>query len=187
MPGVADRFTMIRVHSNGWVFPMRSLLLGLTALLTMLISGSQAMAGRVVMFDILLDGRVILAAGTLDQGERSPDQVWRDLGSMPLYNPAGKFVHSAAETERLNAFEKTLESMAKGDRLVLKGKVRIFCRYAGDARTDSLILIRKDAKSPWTIAPAEVERLAASRTVDPARRTRDQVDSDAGKKPSAPS
>jgi hypothetical protein len=166
---------------------MRTLFLGVAALLTMLMSSSRAMAGRVVMFDILLDGKVILAAGTLDQGERSPDQVWSELSSMPLYNPAKKFVLSATETERLNAFEKTLEPMAKGDRLVLKGKIRIFCRYAGDARTDSLTLIRKDAKSPWTIDPAEVERLAPTRKVDPARRTRDQIDREAGKKPSDPS
>ncbi|MFM8930259.1 MAG: hypothetical protein ACKOS8_00090, partial [Gemmataceae bacterium] len=49
-------------------------------------------------------------------------------------------------------------------------------RYAGDATTDSLTLIRKDAKSPWTIDPAEVQRLATTRTIDPARRTRVQID-----------
>jgi hypothetical protein len=166
---------------------MRHFFLAVAALLTAMVTSTQALAGRVVMFDILIDGQVVLAAGTLDQGERSPDQVWSELGSMPLYNPAKKFVLSATETERLNAFEKTLESMAKGDRLVLKGKIRIFCRYAGDVRTNSLTLIRKDAKSPWTIDPAEVERLAATRKVDPARRTRDQFDRDAGKKPSDPS
>ncbi len=166
---------------------MRSLWIPLPALLAALLTHSQASAGRVVTFDILLDGQVVLAANTLDNGGRSPDEVWRDLGSMPLHNPAKKFVLRASEVERLNAFEKSLEPRVRDNRVVLTGKVRVFCRYAGDATTDSLTLIRKDAKSPWTIDPAEVERLAATRSIDPARRTRDQIDRQSREKSAGPS
>jgi|GEM_PF-1636120 len=155
---------------------MRPLWIALTALVSMLLAQSQAQAERVITFDILLDNQVVLTVGEPDNGSRSPDAVWKDLASNPLQNPAKRFVLNAAERERLNAFEQSLEAMARGNRLVLKGKIRIFCRYAGDATTDSLTLIRKDAKSPWTIDPAEVQRLAATRRIDPARRTREQID-----------
>lgn len=155
---------------------MRPLLIPLAISMTVLLSQAQAHAGRVISFDILLDNQIVLTAGKLDNGSPSPEAVWKDLASLSLHNPAKRFVLNNAETERLNAFEQSLEHRARDNRLVLQGKIRIFCRYAGDATTDTLTLIRKDAKSPWTIDPAEVERLAATRTIDPARRTRDQID-----------
>lgn len=166
---------------------MRPLIIPLTTLLMVMLFQANAHAGRVITFDILLDNQVILMVAELDNGSRSPDEVWKDLASCSLQNPAKKFVLNPAERERLNTFEKNLETMARGNRLILKGKIRIFCRYAGDATTDSLTLIRKDANSPWTIDPAEVERLAATRTIDPARRTREQIDRQTREKSAGPS
>lgn len=145
------------------------------ALVCLLLGGRSALAGRVVYFEILLDGKIVLDLKTLDEGEAGPDAAWDYLKTRPLNNPADSFVLSPEETARLKAFKIV---PAKDDPLkaTLSGKVRIFCRYAGDARCDALRLVRKDEKAPWLIDPKQVDELAKKRTVDPARRVRAQVD-----------
>lgn len=148
---------------------MRPWIIPLTTLLMVMLFQANAHAGRVITFDILLDNQVILMVAELDNGSRSPDEVWKDLASCSLQNPAKKFVLNPAERERLNTFEKNLETMARGNRLILKGKIRIFCRYAGDATTDSLTLIRKDAKSPGpSIPPRSNASPPLARSIPPA-------------------
>lgn len=136
----------------------------------------RANLGRVVQFDILLDGKKILVAGRLDDGGPKPDEVWRELAELDLQNPAKRFVLSEEETERLMEYERQLESMAKENRVKIEGKIRIFCRYGGDITVDSLTLVRKDARSPWRIDSKQVMEMMGKRLVDPQRRTMEQLD-----------
>jgi hypothetical protein len=136
----------------------------------------HAFLGRVVQFDILLDGKTILVAGHLDDGGAKPDEVWRELSELDLRNPARRFVLSEEETERLMEYERHLESMAKDNRVKIEGKIRIFCRYGGDITVDALTLLRKDVKSPWRIDSRQVLEMMDKRFVDPQRRTMEQLD-----------
>jgi hypothetical protein len=136
----------------------------------------RANLGRVVQFDILLDGKKILVAGHLDDGGPNADDVWRELAELDLQNPAKRFVLSEEETDRLMEYERQLESMAKDNRVKIEGKIRIFCRYGGDISLDSLTLMRKDARSPWRIDSKQVMEMMGKRFVDPQRRTMEQLD-----------
>lgn len=153
--------------------------LWMAALALCLGSAGSAQAARVVQFEILVDGQVVLTVYTHDQGGASADTVWGYLKTEPTKNPAEVFVHSAEETERLKAFQAELNKAGE-NKTSLKGKCRIFCRYGGDVTVDELKLVRANAKAPWFIDPAQVDELAKKRTVDLARRTRGQVD-EAGK------
>ena len=136
----------------------------------------RANLGRVVQFDILLDGKKILVAGHLDDGGQSPDEVWRELSDLDVQNPTRRSVMSEEETDRLMEYERHLESMAKENRVKIEGKIRIFCRYGGDITVDSLTLVRKDARSPWRIDSKQVMEMMSKRMVDPQRRTMEQLD-----------
>jgi tetratricopeptide (TPR) repeat protein len=133
-------------------------------------------AGRVIQFEILVDDQVVLVATTLDNGEKSPDEVWRGLTDLPVQNPAKRFVVSEQESLRLSAFHEQVEAQAQGNTAVLRGKIRIFCRYAGDITVDTLRLTRQNARTPWYVDPDQVDAMATVRTVDPRRRSRSQVD-----------
>lgn len=152
-----------------------SILPATLALVLWLVGGRAALAGRVVYFEILLDGKIVLDVQTLDEGEAGPDAAWNYLKTHPLTNPADSFVLSPDETARLKTF-KIVPSKDDPRKATLSGKIRIFCRYAGDVRCDELRLVRKDEKAPWFIDPKQVDELAKKRTVDPARRVREQVD-----------
>lgn len=150
------------------------LVAGLSLLFFVLVGGS-AEAARVVQFEILHDDKIVLHVRLLDQGEADFDAAWNYLKTRPLKNPVDTFLHSREETERLKAFriEPSKEDPLKA---TLQGNYRIFCRYAGDIKCDELRLVRKDENSPWFIDPKQVDELADKRTIDPARRTRAQVD-----------
>lgn len=145
-----------------------------------------AWAGRVVQFDILVDGQVVLVAGTLDRGEADFDRVWDYLKSLPLVDPAVRFVLAPEEKTRLAAFQQQLAARATDNAVTLAGEIRIFCRYAGDVTVKQLRLVRDRPNLPWYIEPRQVDEMAKLRTVDPQRRTRAQVDEvrSTGEKPS---
>lgn len=145
------------------------------ALLLCFAGTGSAQAARVVQFEILVDGQVVLTVYTHDQGGASADTVWGYLKTEPAKNPAEVFVVSGEDAERLKAFHAELNKTS-GKTTTLKGKCRIFCRYGGDVTVDELRLVRANAKAPWFVDPAQVDELAKKRTVDPARRTRGQVD-----------
>jgi hypothetical protein len=136
----------------------------------------RANLGRVVQFDILLDGKKILVAGHLDDGGPNADEVWRELSDLDVQNPTRRSVMSEEETDRLMEYERHLESMAKENRVKIEGKIRVFCRYGGDISLDSLTLMRKDARSPWRIDSKQVMEMMSKRMVDPQRRTMEQLD-----------
>jgi hypothetical protein len=139
-----------------------------------LLTANVAIAGRVVEFEILVDGKVVLHLHKLDQGE-GPDTAWGYLKTNPLKNPAETYLVSDAEAARLKNFYAELNK-AGDTKATLKGKCRIFCRYAGDVTVDELRLVRANAKAPWFLDPAQVDELAKKRHIDPAMRTRGQVD-----------
>lgn len=134
----------------------------------------EAQAGRVVVFEILVDGQVVLEVIRLDQGEPAAT-AWTYLKSTPAENPAKHRVLAADDEARINAFVAQLDKQGPTT-ATLKGKCRIFCRYAGDVTVDELRLVRKDRNSPWFVDPAQVDELAKKRVVDAAMRTRKQVD-----------
>ena len=134
----------------------------------------DAQAGRVVTFEILVDGKLVLSANTLDQGEPAAT-AWNYLKKLPLRNPSTVWVLPPEEKARMTAFYAELDKQGAKN-ATIEGECRIFCRYAGDVTVDELRLVRKDAKSPWYIDPAQVDELAKRRRVDPAKLTREQVD-----------
>lgn len=138
-------------------------------------AAAHAHAGRVVTFEILLDGQIVLQANRLDQGEPA-NTAWNYLKSLPVKNPAELYVQKPEEEERLKKFYAELDKQGP-TKATLKGKCRIFCRYAGDVTVDELRLVRKDPRSPWYIDPMQVDQLAKKRVIDREMRTRDQVDS----------
>lgn len=153
---------------------MHRLLFAATLIVGSAWCSQDAQAGRVVTFEIMVDGRLVLSANTLDQGEPAAT-AWNYLKSLPLKNPSTVWVLPPEEKARMTAYYAELDKQGPKN-ATLKGKCRIFCRYAGDVTVDELRLVRKDPKSPWYIDPAQVDELAKRRTVDRAMRTRDQVD-----------
>ena len=158
----------------------RSATIAVIAFLALIVVTRSAQAGRVVQFEILVDGKVVLHAYRLDQGEGF-DIAWNHLKTQPVQNPAERFVLSAEETARLKAFQPEID---KDDpkKAVIKGNCRIFCRYAGDISVKEIRLVRKDEKAPWFIDPKQVDEMAKVRTIDKAMRTREQVDAAAKEK-----
>jgi hypothetical protein len=128
----------------------------------------------VVTFEVLVDGQLVLAANRLDMGEAA-ETAWNYLKSLPLNNPAKLWNVSPEDEARLNAFSDKLDKQGP-TKATLKGKCRIFCRYAGDVTVEELRLVRKDPSAPWFLDPLQVDELAKKRVVDPAARTRTQVD-----------
>jgi hypothetical protein len=153
---------------------MKRLLLLILGLVACLALASSAQAGRVVQFEILVDGKVVLTLHKLDQGEAA-DTVWGYLKTDPVKNPSDVYLVSAEEAERLKAFQDWLNKTGE-NKVALKGKYRIFCRYGGDVTVDELRLVRASAKALWFLDPAQVDELAKRRTVDGAQRVRAQVD-----------
>jgi hypothetical protein len=153
---------------------LRSLLI-VGLFLTSLATVSSAEAGRVVLFEILVDGKVVLHVQKLDQGEAA-GTAWNYLKTQPLTNPAENFVVSDEEGAACKAFQEQLAKSAGETKTTIQGKCRIFCRYAGDITVSELRLVRANPKAPWFIDPDQVDEMAKKRTVDAAMRTRGQVD-----------
>jgi hypothetical protein len=149
-------------------------IVGTLAWLAMLLVVQTAQAGRVVLFEVLVDGNVVMNAQLLDQGEDA-ETAWRYLKTTRVVNPADLYVVSEKEAERLKAFHDKLNA-GEPTKATMKGKCRIFCRYAGDISIDEIRLVRKTPKDPWFIDPIQVDDMAKKRTVDPQKRTREQVD-----------
>jgi hypothetical protein len=147
--------------------------------LAFLTSASSAQAGRVVLFEISVDGKVVLHVQKLDRGEPA-DTAWDYLKTTELTNPAENFVVSDEQAAICKAFQEQLAKSPAETKTTIQGKCRVFCRYAGDITVDELRLVRTNAKAPWFIDPAQVEEMAKKRTIDAAMRTREQVDA-AGK------
>jgi hypothetical protein len=80
----------------------------LVASLFTLLTVQTASAGRVITFEILVEGNPVLVATTMDRGENDPDQVWAKLKELEFHNPAERFVLSEKETVRLRAFHEDL-------------------------------------------------------------------------------
>jgi len=149
-------------------------IVGTLAWMTILIVAQTAQAGRVVLFEVLVDGNVVMNAQLLDQGADS-DTAWKYLKTTRVVNPTDFYVVSDKEAERLKAFHTKLNT-GEPTTATITGKCRIFCRYAGDISIDEIRLVRKTPKDPWFIDPNQVDEMAKKRTVDPKARTREQVD-----------
>jgi hypothetical protein len=153
---------------------MKRLLLVIAGLVACLALANSAQAGRVVQFEILVDGKVVLILHKLDQGEAA-DTVWGYLKTDPVKNPGDVYLVGAEEAARLKTFQDELNKTGQ-NKVTLKGKCRIFCRYGGDVTVDELRFVRASAKAPWFLDPAQVDELAKRRRVDAAKRVREQVD-----------
>ena len=77
----------------------RSATIAVIAFLALIVVTRSAQAGRVVQFEILVDGKTVLHASRLDQGEGF-NIAWNYLKTQPVQNPAERFVFSAEETAR---------------------------------------------------------------------------------------
>jgi hypothetical protein len=123
-----------------------------------LMAAQSAHAGRVVQFEILIDGKVVLEAIRLDEGQ-NPDIAWGYLNTLQ-FEPQNGFTVPANTDDPLKAR--------------LKGKVRIFCRYGGDVSVDELVLVRdKKENTKWKLDTKEVERTMKLRKVDPKAKVRE--------------
>lgn len=135
---------------------------------------NQAHAGRLVDFEVLLDGQKVLVASRLDWGAEA-NTVWNYLKTLPLRKLAETRVVNESESKRLSDFYAKLDKQGP-TKATLKGDVQIFCRYAGEVTVAELRLVRKDPQSPWLIDPSQVDELSRKRVIDPAMRVREQVD-----------
>jgi hypothetical protein len=141
-----------------WKYPAAVVAAGLWCL-----SGAPtALAGRVVAFEILLDGKVVLQGHKLEgDAVFPPNEVWKYLHRMefhPPFDTPGATVPADADDPL---------------RATLTGKVRIFSRYGGDVEVATLTLVRdKKDDATWRVAPKEVERTFQIRKVDPQARPR---------------
>ncbi len=134
---------------------------------------TPAYARRLIHFEILLDGKVILHATLGDNGKASPDEVWEYLRTVKFAQPTPE---QLPEDERPAADFRILPEPDRPLQARLRGKIRIFNRYGGDIVLTELQLVRSSPHSDqWQLAPAEVSRTAEARTVNrafPPRRTR---------------
>jgi hypothetical protein len=112
-----------------------------------------------VQFEIPLDGKVVLEAHRLDQGQE-PDVVWDYLKGLE-FQPEKDFRVPVDPDNPLQA--------------TLKGKVRIFARYGGDVTVSTLRLVRdRKELDKWRLDPKEVEKTLKLRKVDPRARVREK-------------
>lgn len=138
----------------------------------------MAAFGRVVSFEILYDGQVVLEGHLLDEGE-SFDTAWSYLKTLPLKNPTETYaISDEKERERLAKFHDEFDQWVEGDKAIVTGKIRIFCRYAGDIEIDELRLVRTRDKKAWTMDREQVQELAEKRTIDKQMRTGKRLDED---------
>lgn len=123
-----------------------------------LLAAQTAQAGRVVQFEILIDGKVVLEAHRLDEGQ-NPDIAWGYLKALQ-FEPQDGFTVPVNTDDPLKA--------------TLKGKVRIFARYGGDVTVEEFALVRdKKENAKWRLDPKEVERTMKLRKVDPKAKVRE--------------
>lgn len=134
--------------------------------------------GRVVSFEVLYDGKIVFEGHRLDEGANF-DTTWNYLKTLPLKNPTDSFVISdEKERERLAKFHEDFEQWVDGDTATVTGKIRIFCRYAGNIEIEELRLVRTNDKKAWVMDPEQVQELAEKRTIDKQMRTRKRFDED---------
>ncbi len=145
------------------------------SILFMLHGTASVHAGRVVEFEILVEGKQVLVARTLDDGEFGPDELWDSLKRLPVRNPAKSYVLDETETKRLADFETQFERLADKNTVLLRGEIRVFCRYAGDVSVESLRFVRTDSRSDWFIDPKDVDAMAKTRTMDRTFRARERI------------
>lgn len=133
---------------------------------------TPAFARREIHFEILLDSKVILHGRLGDDGRAGPDEVWGYLRTLKFTQPTPEQV---PEDERPAADFRIQPEPDRPLQARLRGKIRIFNRYGGDIVLTELQLVRSSPESEqWQLAPAEVARTAAARTVNrtaPPRRT----------------
>jgi hypothetical protein len=107
-----------------------------------------AFAMRLVRFEILLDGKLVLQAFGGDNGNSDADTLWRKLKGNKL-EPVREFTVAADANDPLRG--------------TLKGKIVVQEMYGGRAEVDELQLVRDKPDAQWTIAPAEIDRTLKSR------------------------
>jgi hypothetical protein len=107
------------------------------------VSSGPVFAARHVPIAISVNGKVVMKAGTGDNGSPDADTVWGYLKDAQLQPIKGFSV----EPDR----EEPLKATLKGDCI-------IDVTYAGRAEVSELKLVRPNEDSPWQVAPAEVER-----------------------------
>ena len=140
-------------------------LLMLTAF-ALLANPQMVQAGRLVDFEIRLDGKLALSGFLIDEGIAAPDAVWEYLKTLDFTLPHNRqfgtkggysegFVVKPDEKDPLSA--------------TLTGKLQIACRYGGGVvEVTSLKLIRKTISSEkWQLAPEEIERTFKLRKPNP--------------------
>jgi hypothetical protein len=118
------------------------------ALSVLLVSSGRCFAARYVPISVSLGGKVVMKAGSGDNGNPGPDAVWRYLKDAKLQPVRGFNI----EPDRDNPLRATL-----------KGDVVLDVAYAGRAELPELKLTRATPDAPWQIEPAEIERTFKSR------------------------
>ena len=134
------------------------LILGLSV-----IASNDAGALRRVLFEIVLDGKVVLEASTGDSGEARRDAVWLYLKRMPL-RPLEQ-ARSGAVVPGFRVQPDPVDAL----RATLRGRIEIRSYYAGRSAVAELQLVRDSTESPWFIAAHEVERTLSLRSPEPAQ------------------
>ena len=115
----------------------------------------MAQAGRVVDFQIRLDGKLALLAHKLDQGE-APDVVWDYLKTVQFALPPNR--HFGAKGGYAEGFEVKPDA-DNPLHATLTGNLQLYCRYGGMVDLTTLKLVRsKPDVETWQIAPEEIER-----------------------------
>jgi hypothetical protein len=116
------------------------------ALGALLLCTQPAFAARFVLFEVSIDGKVVLETGRWDEGADA-DTVWRYLKQQ--LRPVKGYKVEVDSNDPLRA--------------TLKGKVIIESGYGGQAEVSELKLVREKDDAPWKIDPTEVERTFKSR------------------------
>ncbi len=127
------------------------LLVGGVALIVVL-QPPAADAARYTGLEITIDGKDALGSGASDQGELSDDEVWAKLPTVTF----------GAEN-CLDDFELSPDE-TNGNRITLRGDIHFRMKYGGEARLDTLRLVRVTPDSnEWKIPPLELKRITQIR------------------------
>lgn len=124
------------------------LLVLILALGVVVAGASRTFAERLVRISISINGKAVMKAGSGDNGNPTPDEVWRYLKQATFHPVKGFRLEPDADDPR---------------QATLTGKVVLDVDYGGRADVAQLKLVRAAEDGAWQIAPAEIERTFKSR------------------------
>ncbi|MFO0817518.1 MAG: hypothetical protein U1A77_06225 [Pirellulales bacterium] len=159
---------MLATSSSRRLLPI--LLLAFTLGGAFFVGPRQAWAVRVVSFEILLDGKLVLRGQVGDNGNANANEVWDYLKTLEFQEPERRFV---PEKERAADDFHIVPDEGNPLQATLRGEIRLFARYGGDIRVKELKLVRATPKATkWRLSPEDFQRTKATRTIDPTKRAR---------------